>query len=100
MTIHRTNSRILFLFTLLLLFSTALSGAPVDSRITAVTVYGDRAIVTRTASSELTAGEHALVFENLPTALVDQSLQASGRGVAGATILDVTVKNVFAETTV
>lgn len=99
MTIHRTDSRILFLATLLLLFSTALSGAPVDSRITAVTVYGDRAIVTRTASSELTAGEHALVFENLPTALVDQSLQASGHGVAGATILDVTAQPVFVEAT-
>jgi hypothetical protein len=100
MTIHRTDSKILLLSTLLLLFSTALSGAPVDSRITAVTVYGDRAIVTRTASSDLTVGEHALVFENLPSALVDQSLQASGRGVAGATILDVTAQTVFVEATV
>ena len=99
MAIHRTDSKILFLATLLLLFSTALSGAPVDSRITAVTVYGDRAIVTRTASSDLIAGEHALVFENLPSAVVDQSLQASGRGIAGATILDVTAQTVFVETT-
>ena len=80
-------------------FSTGLSAAPVDSRISAVTVYADRAIVTRTASSELTAGEHALAFENLPTALIDQSLQASGFGVSGATILDVTAQNIFVETT-
>jgi len=99
MTIHRIDSKIVLPFTLLLLFSAALSGAPVDSRITAVTVYGDRAIVTRTAASDLSAGEHSLVFENLPSALVDQSLQASGRGIAGATILDVTAQAVFVEGT-
>jgi len=99
MTIHRIDSKIVLPFTLLLLFSAALSGAPVDSRITAVTVYGDRAIVTRTAASDLSAGEHSLVFENLPSALVDQSLQASGRGIAGATILDVTAQTVFVEGT-
>ena len=99
MTTSTFTSRFLFLTTFLLIFSAGLSGAPVDSRITAVTVYGDRAIVTRTSASELTAGEHALVFENLPNALVDQSLQASGRGIAGATILDVSAQTVFIETT-
>ena len=91
--------RILLATTLVFLVSVGLAAAPADSRITAVTVYGDRAIVTRTTSSELPAGEHSLAFENLPTALVDQSLQASGRGVAGATILDVTSRNVFVEAT-
>src|SRR5215471_5517600 len=74
--------------------------ATADSRITAATVYSDRAFVTRTASSELTAGEHILVFENLPSALVDRSLQVSGLGVAGASILDVTPTTVFAEDSV
>jgi hypothetical protein len=74
--------------------------ATADSRITTVTVYSDRAFVTRTASSELTAGEHILTFENLPSALVDRSLQASGLGVAGASILDVTATTVFAEESV
>ena len=99
MTDSRRSSTIPFLTILLLAFSTGLSAAPVDSRITSVTVYSDRAIVTRTATNELTAGEHTLTFENLPAALVDQSLQASGFGVPGATILDVSAQNVFAETT-
>ena len=98
MTYNRNSSAFAFL-TILFVFSTVLFADPVDSRISAVTVYADRAIVTRTASSEFTAGEHALAFENLPTALVDQSLQASGFGVAGATILDVTAQTIFAETT-
>ena len=95
----KTAHRILFATTFLFLFCAGLLAAPADSRIIAVTVYGDRAIVTRTTSSELAAGEHSLAFENLPTALLDQSLQASGRGMAGATILDVTARNVFVETT-
>jgi uncharacterized protein (TIGR02231 family) len=84
---------------LLLAFAVPSFGAAVESRITAVTVYGDRAIVTRTTSNEFTAGEHTLVFENLPAALLDPSLQASGRGVAGATILDVSAQTIFVEAT-
>jgi uncharacterized protein (TIGR02231 family) len=99
MTDYRRSSTIPFLTILLLAFSAGLSAAPVDSRITSVTVYSDRAIVTRTATNELIAGEHTLTFENLPAALVDQSLQASGFGVPGATILDVSAQNVFAEIT-
>jgi hypothetical protein len=99
MDVTRTKSTTLFLTLLLLTFSTGLLAAPIDSRITAVTVYGDRAVVTRTTSSDLTAGEHALVFENLPTALLDQSIQASARGGPGATILDVRTQNIFVEAT-
>jgi len=100
MTDYRRSSTIPLLPILVLLaFSTWLSAAPVDSRITSVTVYADRAIVTRTSSNELAAGEHTLVFENLPAAIVDQSLQASGFGVPGATILDVSAQTIFAEAT-
>jgi len=99
MTDNRRSSTVLFLTILVLAFSTALSASPVDSRITSVTVYADRAIVTRTVSNTLTAGEHTLEFENLPTALADQSLQASAFGVPGATILDVSARTIFSETT-
>ncbi len=77
----------------------ALAGTPVASQITAATVYTDRAIVTRTAQTELTAGETELVFEKLPAGLVDQSLQVSGRGTAGVTILDVNARTSFSPTT-
>src|SRR5262245_34690502 len=97
MTIESSIRRLLVLTLLLFAGTTGLFADTIDSHITAVTVYADRAIVTRTASSQFAAGEHALTFENLPTTLVDQSLQASGTGVAGAVILDVTSQNVFAE---
>ena len=96
-----TRLKSIFAVLLLTIFALAFPAATladsVDSRITAVTVYADRAIVTRATSSQLAAGEQTLIFENLPASLVDQSLQASGFGVNGATILDVTVSTLFAE---
>ncbi len=77
----------------------ALRAEPVDSHVAAATVYADRAVVTRTATVDLAAGEHALTFENLPAGLIDQSLRASGRGTAAATILDVNAQTAFLEAT-
>jgi hypothetical protein len=73
--------------------------APVDSTITAVTVYTDRAVVTRSASVELVGGVTELVFANLPQALNEQSLQVSGKGTAQATILDVASKQTYIDFT-
>jgi uncharacterized protein (TIGR02231 family) len=95
----KTKTIVLLLTILFLSFPAGLSAERANSRISAVTVYRDRAVITRTASAQLTAGEQVLSFENLPAALVDQSLQAAGRGVAGATILDVSAQNVFTEAT-
>jgi uncharacterized protein (TIGR02231 family) len=72
---------------------------PVDSTISAVTVYTDRAVVTRTATVELTGGIAELVFANLPQALNERSLQVSGRGTAAALILDVSSKQTYVDFT-
>ncbi len=64
-----------------------------DSRVTAATVYTDRAVVTRTATVALAApGAVEVTFEKLPANLLDASLTVSGRGTAQATILDVTAR--------
>lgn len=52
------------------------------SRITAVTVYSDRAQVTRSALETLPAGEHRLMFDNLPMELETGSIQVNGTGSA------------------
>lgn len=58
---------------------------PADSRITAVTVYADAAVVTRAATFDLPIqGKTEVTFENLPATLVDRSLKAAGRGTAQA----------------
>lgn len=91
--------RLPFLVSCLLPLVAGLRAAPVDSRLAAVTVYQDRAVVTRTAAVELGGGPAELVFANLPEALSDQSLQVSGRGTAAATILDVSAKRTYVDFT-
>jgi uncharacterized protein (TIGR02231 family) len=91
------------LFALLGLFLCALLpafAAGTDSRISAVTVYADRAVVTRTATLDIAAtGQQELVFNNLPASLVEQSLQVSGRGTAQVTILDVAARATYLDFT-
>lgn len=62
--------------------------------ITAVTVYSDRALVTRQGRLTLEAGENELRINNLPPFLRD-SLRASGRGPQGTRILNVDVTTAF-----
>jgi uncharacterized protein (TIGR02231 family) len=91
------------LLTALTAISTSVGAAAVmtaDSRITAVTVYPDRAVVTRSAKINPNAtGGFEVVFEKLPAGLLDESLQVSGHGAAENTILDVTARPVFVDFT-
>lgn len=73
---------------------------PATDRIDAVTVYSDRARITRMAEMEIPAGENVLHFRNLPVALDDSSVQATGKGSAGLKILGIEVRSVLAEETV
>ena len=72
---------------------------PVNSTITAATVYTDRAVVTRTATVDLAGGTSELVFADLPQALDERSLQVSGKGSAQALILDVTARQTYVDFT-
>lgn len=59
-----------------------------------VTVYTNRALVTRVGSIHLAAGEHELRINNLPTFL-HKSLRASGKGPQGTRILNVDITTTF-----
>lgn len=59
-----------------------------------VTVYADRALITRVGNLQLTAGEHELRVNNLP-AFLRESLRASGQGPQGTRILDVDISTTF-----
>lgn len=65
-----------------------------EASIKEVTVYADRALVTRCGSIELEAGEHELRVNNLPQFLRD-SLRAAGRGTRGIRILNVDITTAF-----
>jgi uncharacterized protein (TIGR02231 family) len=70
-------------------------GIIVTSRFDEVTVYRDRALLTRTARAQLVPGEHRLVFEPLPAGLVNQSVHVRGEGTARVTILGVETEQAF-----
>lgn len=91
--------KILSAFLILVWAAGSLRAAPVASRISAVTVYPDRAVVSRTATLDLPAGTQEIGFERLPAALLDASLQVAGNGTAAATILDVQTRQTYVDFT-
>lgn len=74
---------------LLLALASSLQAAEItaDGRITSVTVYADRAEVTRQARLRLEPGTHTLVFDRLPASVDTRSLRATGKG--GFTLVDI-----------
>lgn len=56
-----------------------------DSKITAATVYNDRATLTRVATVTIPSGKHELVFTGLPVTLMPNSLRAGGKSLAKVT---------------
>ncbi len=85
----------------LLLTSAAVMGSPVakevESKISAVTVYSDRALVTRTNRLTLQPGKYELLFKDLPAGILEDSIYATGRGSARAKILGLDIKRTFLE---
>jgi uncharacterized protein (TIGR02231 family) len=67
----------------------------IKSEITAVTVFNDRAEITRAAVEKLDKGEHVLIFDMLPESIEQNSIQAKGRGKA--ILKDVKFKTVYYE---
>jgi uncharacterized protein (TIGR02231 family) len=63
---------------------------PIDTRITAVTVYTDRALVTRRGTIQLAGTERALTIGQLPTTLDPESVRVNGKGKIPVRLLGVT----------
>lgn len=70
---------------------------PAAARITAVTVYSDRALTSRSATLNLKPGSHLIVFENLPAPIQDDSVRVQGTGSAATTITGLETKRSFLE---
>jgi uncharacterized protein (TIGR02231 family) len=63
----------------------------IDTQITAVTVYTDRALVTRRGQIQLTGTQRELIVSNLPTTLDPESVRVSGKGSIAVKLQGVTV---------
>lgn len=71
------------------------SAALAESRLEAVTVYPDRAVVRREARIAAPAGVSEWSFPGLPAGLLDDSVQLSARGEVAASLLDIVTRTVF-----
>ncbi len=68
-----------------------------ESSISSVTVYPDRALVTRKATVPLKKGAYKILFPGLPGEAQEDSVRITGRGTAGAKIGTVEVRKEYLE---
>ncbi len=65
----------------------------IQSQITKVTVYSDRAEISRSTENELIQGDHLLIFDMLPDHTESNSIQV--RGIGNAALKDVKFRTVY-----
>lgn len=97
MKILRFVLTLLFLLLPVLAISADLTRITASSRITAVTVYSDRALTSRSATLNLKPGTYLISFNNLPVLLIDDSVRVAGKGTASATIAGLEIRRNFLE---
>ncbi|MCW6052437.1 mucoidy inhibitor MuiA family protein [Lyngbya sp. CCAP 1446/10] len=67
----------------------------VESQISEVTAYTDRALITRRGTVALTGNERELTIASLPTTLETESVRATGAGTVAVRLLGVRSETVF-----
>ncbi|WP_353929292.1 mucoidy inhibitor MuiA family protein [Okeanomitos corallinicola TIOX110] len=67
----------------------------IDSKIAAVTVYGDKALVTRRGLISLTGEERELLITPLPMTLETDSVRVSGNGTVEVRLLGVSSDRIY-----
>ncbi|MCC3592400.1 mucoidy inhibitor MuiA family protein [Microcoleus sp. PH2017_28_MFU_U_A] len=67
----------------------------VESQISEVTVYTDRALITRRGTVALTGNECELTVASLPTTLETESVRATGAGTVAVRLLGVHTETLF-----
>jgi uncharacterized protein (TIGR02231 family) len=95
----KTIKRIFLVLFISIVFSAALFSDEIvsQSSISAVTVFPDRASVTREADLTLVPGIHSVVFSGLPATLISNSVRVSGKGTALVKVLGVDISTQFLE---
>lgn len=66
-----------------------------DSRISSVTVFNDRAMVTRSVAVTLEKGANQITFANLPVFMNEESIRAEAKGGTIARISELNLRNVY-----
>ncbi len=75
-----------------LFFSVNAAEISPESKITRVTVYPDSALVSRTATLDLEAGEFKIIFSDIVPAIDENSLRVQAEGAAGVKLFGAQLK--------
>ena len=97
MPVVRSVVALLLVFSPCTLFAAGAKMLSAQPRITAVTVYPDRALTVRSAAVSLTPGSWTVAFDSLPVQLLDDSVRMEGKGSAAVTITGIEVRRRFLE---
>jgi uncharacterized protein (TIGR02231 family) len=92
---NRVIARLFFIISITLTVEAEARQIAAQSTISAVTVFNDRAMVTRTAKVNLAKGNNLITFENLPVMMIDDSIRADAKGSAQARISGLTLRTVY-----
>ncbi len=68
------------------------------SKITAVTVYNDQALITRTAKENIPSGIHKIIIPDLAWGMIDRSLKVTGTSSTEVKISDIKIEQIFLDT--
>ena len=88
-------NKILFISMGLLLLVTHLHAGEIQTEISRVVVYEDRAMVTRRGEVDLPEGAQEVVLPGLPPMLMDDSVRVAGRAGGNITITGTEVRKTF-----
>ncbi|HIJ80734.1 MAG TPA: mucoidy inhibitor MuiA family protein [Desulfuromonadales bacterium] len=98
MKILNLVSALAFMLLPSVVFSAEIKRIPLASSITAVTVYNDRALTTRSSTlTSLKPGTYQFLFEGLPALIQDDSVRVDGKGSAATTIAGLEIRRQFLE---
>jgi uncharacterized protein (TIGR02231 family) len=93
----RISPALVFAFSLMGMFCSlhGQGSSPVSSSVAEVTVYADRARITRTGSATLPEGRSVLEFTSLPAAMEEDSVAVSAQSDGALTIEGVDIREEF-----
>jgi len=89
----------IILLSVLLMSLTQAAQVDVKSDIDSVTVFNDRAFVTRQFRQKLTKGAHSLTLKNLPTSILQDSFKVKTAGDENVRVLGLRIKKIETEKT-
>jgi hypothetical protein len=88
----------ILLFGILLFSESPADEIKIKTTVTAVTVFTDQALVTRTAKENISSGTHKILIFGLPWGMIDQSLKVSGSADHEVKISDIKIDQIFLDT--